>query len=989
MPPLTHSAALRGGGRPLAPAAVWWTRRSATALALLVLGCGHQPHLELDRDDAGADAEATDGDGSVLTLLGVPDEPLTSASFPAGGPPPASWSDPPQCPLSTEDEHCAACWTHTDYGADSLDRNDSGDAFGTAFAVADFNGDGYPDVAVGAPDEDYSSTTDAGRVYVYLGSSRGFQPWLVLDDSGGSGPHANARFGANLLAIDLDASDGFTDLVVAYGGALSNTPIFVYEGSASGFGTPTTFTLSALDPDSRTDSDSELGFALVAGDFDDDDDQDLAVGAPNYNVGGTAKAGAVFRLVNSSGTLSANGRLSGATASDRFGHALAAGNVASVGYDYLIVGAPGAGNVTTYDGTTVDATDSTMNSLGSFGRSLLLADLTSDGIPEILVGGLGANFVEIAGTSTKVTAQHMGTATEVRAIASDDLDEDSDDDLVLQLVPASGDPEIHFLDGDGTTAPGTWFIFTSWDNRVTGDAAGSMAHIAELDGDGDLDLLLGAPGPSTGAGDVHVFAPGSTGWSSTMDPVQTVDQETELQSCDECTVYARPDGSLLCGDDTDTEICVFGACVTRGCGDGYRQTGAETGVMWTRESCDDGNNVSGDGCTMTTCLTELVVVSSRDGGDDSPSRLPPAVAEDGNLDLLFVYNRDTGDNRELAARRANYGGALYDEAGMEPRLTLATLPGPGWDAEASVSGLPTGGWVVVWRSPTVDGGGSGIAMRIVETDGTLGPVDVANQTTEGEQVQPRVATLDSGYVVVWTDASGTDGPFGRTLIKARRFDFTGAPIEDEWVVSDPTDTTSQPAVAAIGDLFLVAYSLDPETAFDYADVLGQRFGSGSPDTAPFTISDTDGAEPALAVLDSSTFIAAWTQRDGTDWRGNVQSRTVPTTGDPPTLGTVQTHGATDNPELAPSITALGTSDYLVAYETGGRRRGLDYAHVGGAMLATEISPQLEGLLDEGFQGDVTLLGTWRGVWFAWSDANFDTGTAGALRSFVAFLLPGS
>lgn len=199
-----------------------------------------------------------------------------------------------------------------------------------------------------------------------------------------------------------------------------------------------------------------------------------------------------------------------------------------------------------------------------------------------------------------------------------------------------------------------------------------------------------------------------------------------------------------------------------------------------------------------------------------------------------------------------------------------------------------------------------------------------------------------------------------------------------------------PITAAIGDLFLVAYALDPETPFGYAEVLAQRFGAGAPDTAPFTVSGTDGAEPSVAVLDSLTFVAAWTQRDGADYRGEIQSRTIPTTGDPPALGTLRTLSATMDPypDAAPSIAPLSSTEYLVAFETGGRRRGLAYAQVGMSPLATE-STDLDALLVAGLQGDVTLLSTWRGTWFAWSDANRSTGTAGALRSFVAYLLPGS
>ncbi|MBZ0120426.1 MAG: integrin alpha, partial [Sandaracinaceae bacterium] len=52
----------------------------------------------------------------------------------------------------------------------SLGRNQSGGRFGSAVATADFNGDGYPDLAVGAPNE-VRFGNPVGSVFVYLGSA--------------------------------------------------------------------------------------------------------------------------------------------------------------------------------------------------------------------------------------------------------------------------------------------------------------------------------------------------------------------------------------------------------------------------------------------------------------------------------------------------------------------------------------------------------------------------------------------------------------------------------------------------------------------------------------------------------------------------------------------------------------------------------------------------------------------------------------------------
>lgn len=47
------------------------------------------------------------------------------------------------------------------------------DEFGSALAARDFDGDGYADLAVGVPEEDFSSLEDSGAVNVVYGSVEG------------------------------------------------------------------------------------------------------------------------------------------------------------------------------------------------------------------------------------------------------------------------------------------------------------------------------------------------------------------------------------------------------------------------------------------------------------------------------------------------------------------------------------------------------------------------------------------------------------------------------------------------------------------------------------------------------------------------------------------------------------------------------------------------------------------------------------------------
>lgn len=85
----------------------------------------------------------------------------------------------------------------------------AGEAFGTAVAgVGDVNGDGYADLAVGAPG---TSTSDNGRVYLYFGRSSGptRTPSMALPAP------TNGRFGTAVAgAGDVDG-DGLGDIIAS------------------------------------------------------------------------------------------------------------------------------------------------------------------------------------------------------------------------------------------------------------------------------------------------------------------------------------------------------------------------------------------------------------------------------------------------------------------------------------------------------------------------------------------------------------------------------------------------------------------------------------------------------------------------------------------------------------------------------------------------------------------------------------------------------
>jgi hypothetical protein len=218
---------------------------------------------------------------------------------------------------------------------------EAGDQFGSALASGDFNNDGFADLAVGAPTEDVGTITDAGAVSVLYGSNTG------LSTAGAqtftqpvSAVEVDDTFGFSLAAGDFD-NDGFADLAAGasfedVGSAVDAGAVSALYGTAgTGLSVTGAQTFTKAQGGGSIAAGDAFGFGLAAGDFNNDGDSDLGVGAPFEAVGAAVAAGAVSAVPGSTGGLVGSGLLftqatagvpSAAEAEDFFGWALAAGD---------------------------------------------------------------------------------------------------------------------------------------------------------------------------------------------------------------------------------------------------------------------------------------------------------------------------------------------------------------------------------------------------------------------------------------------------------------------------------------------------------------------------------------------------------------------------------------------------------------------------------------------------------------------------------------
>jgi hypothetical protein len=419
----------------------------------------------------------------------------------------------------------ACIWPLTSGVAHSLSTTN---AAAGASLQADFNNDGFADLAVGVPFEDVGDKFDAGAVNVLYGSASrltGTGSQIFSQDTAGVTDVAESedRFGYALAAGDFN-HDGFADLAIGVAGedvgdVLDAGAVNVLYGSAGKLTGAGSQIFSQDTPRVRGTSETSDGFghALTTGDFNNDTFDDLAVSVPFEAVGSVLNAGAVNALYGSAGKLTGDGSqrftqdsagVRGTTEEgDFFGVALAAGDFNRDGSDDLAVGVPfedvgaieEAGAVNVLYGsagklTGVGSQRFTEDSDGvvgttvagdSFGVALTAGDFNRDGSDDLAVG---VPFQEIRGVLSAGAVNVLyGSAGKLTGVGSQRFTQDSDG---VGGAPQAGDVFGYALtagDFDNDT-------FADLAVGVPSDAVGTVRPA------GAVNVLYGSARKLTGVG---------------------------------------------------------------------------------------------------------------------------------------------------------------------------------------------------------------------------------------------------------------------------------------------------------------------------------------------------------------------------------------------------------------------------------------------------------------------------------------------------------
>lgn len=356
------------------------------------------------------------------------------------------------------------------------------------------------------------------------------------------------------------------------------------------------------------------------------------------------------------------------------------------------------------------------------------------------------------------------------------------------------------------------------------------------------------------------------------------------------------------------------------------------------EACDDGNQVSGDGCNSTCTLIDswdLVANASYPGDQKEPA----LACNDTTVAVAFSdWSGLDGSGAAVRLRLFGSDGVPIPHAGGTTNEFTVNMSTAGHQHQPRVALLSDGSIVVVW----LHGGGPGgpeVRGRVMAPNGTTvsGEIHLASEPSV-EQGTPAVAADDTGgFVAVWVDHRTTGPDAGSFGIRGRLFDAQGQPrvnaqtddLSDFPINQITAGAQIQPDVAWLGDRFLVVWAdgsgaLDPNAYGIVGTLLSSSGAFMGPGTDFLVNSTTAGiqASPRIGPQPGAGAVVVWSDDSRvTDlMHYGIRGRLLALDGNPRTnsqdmtTGDFQVNTTFEAGQLLPAPAVLPDGRFAVAWQ---------------------------------------------------------------------------
>lgn len=274
----------------------------------------------------------------------------------------------------------------------------------------------------------------------------------------------------------------------------------------------------------------------------------------------------------------------------------------------------------------------------------------------------------------------------------------------------------------------------------------------------------------------------------------------------------------------------------------------------------------------------------------------------------------------LAASFAAHGLWSSPAAGQPigPEFQVNTYA-TGWQYRAKVAANAAGSFVVVWRSAGQDGDGDGVfAQRYDAWGAPVGDEFQVNLVTTGDQREPAVAVDDSGeFTVVWESAFSTGSP---DVVVGRRFDATGQPLGGEFEIGegDMDDLTGLAVAPGEAGAFVVVWpGIAPGGPGGSSGLVARRFDStGTPLGDGFLVNSSGvmPKNPGVASMPNGVFVVSWSEYSDPVSGYDVFARRYDSAGVPEGPG-FQVNSYTTSGQVDAVVAMTATGGFVVTWES--------------------------------------------------------------------------